>query len=384
MRRPPAGYSHVRRVDRGRLWALIRKETIQIGRDPSSILIAFVAPIVLLFLFGYGVSLDATHVPIGVVIETPSPAANSFRQSLAASPYFKPRVFADRASAVAALDRGAIGGFVLMREDFGRRLDAEDGSSIQVVLNGTDANSAQLLSGYLQGAWQVWTQQMGYAEGKSRAPVVHIESRVWYNPEVHSQFFLVPGLIAIIMTLIGALLTALVVAREWERGTMEALLVTPVTVAELLLGKLIPYFVLGMSGMAVSVAMAVGIFGVPFRGSFWLLTLVSAAFLMTALGLGLLISVTIRNQFVAAQTAITASYLPAFMLSGFLFDIASMPKAIQYVTYLVPARYFVSILQTIFMVGDVWRVILPNLLALIGAASLFLALSVRRTRKRLD
>jgi len=213
---------------------------------------------------------------------------------------------------------------------------------------------------------------------------VDLEYRVWFNPALRSRNFLVPGLIAIIMTLIGALLTALVVAREWERGTMEALLVTPIRVREILLGKIIPYFILGMGGLVLSVAMAIWLFKVPLNGSLWLLMATSALFLMAALGMGLLISTLARNQFVAGQVAIITTYLPAFILSGFIFDINSMPWPIQGVTHLIAARYYVSILQSIFAAGNIWSVIIPNSLALIIMSAVFLLLVKRRTRKSLE
>ena len=211
-----------------------------------------------------------------------------------------------------------------------------------------------------------------------------MEQRIWFNPQVRSRDFLVPGLIAVIMTLIGALLTAMVVAREWERGTMEALLVTPVTVREILLGKLVPYFVLGMGGMTLSVGMAVWVFQVPLRGSLAALFGASALFLIVALGMGLLISTVAKDQFVAGQIAIIATFLPAFILSGFIFDIGSMPAPIQGVTRLIAARYFVAILQTLFLAGNVWSLIAVNSLALLIMSIVFLALVKWRTRKRLE
>jgi len=201
---------------------------------------------------------------------------------------------------------------------------------------------------------------------------------------VRSRNFLVPGLIAVIMTLIGALLTSMVVAREWERGTMEALAVTPVTMTEILLGKLIPYFILGMGGMTLAVSMAYFLFEVPLRGSLWLLTATSALFLLVALGMGLLISIIARNQFVAGQVAIIVTFLPAFLLSGFIFDITSMPTAVQVITHLIAARYYVAILQTIFLAGDIWSVIVPNTMALFVMAVIFLGVSRLKARKRLD
>lgn len=367
-----------------RLRGLMRKETYQIVRDPSSILIAFVLPVVLLLLFGYGVSLDAKRVPLALVVENPTTQTASFAAAIANSEYFAPIVVRDRVAAERALIDGKADAVVVLRADFARRLHAADGAPIQVIVDGSDANTARIISGYIEGAWQKWLEHMALDQGQTLTPPVATEQRVWFNPEVRSRNFLVPGLIAIIMTLIGTLLTALVVAREWERGTMEALMVTPVRVGEILLGKLIPYFVLGLGGMAAATAMAVWLFDVPFRGSFAVLLLVSALFMLAALGMGLLISTATKNQFVAGQVAIIATFLPAFILSGFLFDIATMPPAVQVITHVVPARYFVSSLQTLFLAGDVWPIIAANAGALALMAAFFLGLTRRKTRKRLD
>jgi ABC-2 type transport system permease protein len=247
-----------------------------------------------------------------------------------------------------------------------------------------DANNARLIKGYLQGVWSNWLVQFTANRGMNIRLPVSIEQRIWFNPQVRSRNFLIPGLIAVIMTLIGALLTAMVIAREWERGTMESLLVTPMTTREMLLGKLIPYFILGMGGMTVSVIMAVWIFQVPLRGSILALFMVSGLFLMVALGMGLLISTVARDQFVAGQIAIIATFLPAFILSGFIFDIGSMPALIRGVTHIIAARYFVAILQTLFLAGNVWSLIAVNSLALLIMSIVFLFLVSRRTRKRLD
>jgi ABC-2 type transport system permease protein len=211
-----------------------------------------------------------------------------------------------------------------------------------------------------------------------------MEPRIWFNAAVRSRDFLVPGLIAIIMTLIGAMLTSMVVAREWERGTMEALMVTPIRISEMALGKLVPYFVLGMGGMLLSVAMALFLFDVPLRGSFWVLFMASALFMLVALGMGLLISVVARSQFVAGQLSIVVTFLPAFILSGFIFEIGSMPDAIQWITHVIPARYFVAILHSVFLAGDIWPIILMNSAALLVMAVLFLGVAWRKAHKRLD
>ncbi|MDX9859743.1 MAG: ABC transporter permease [Rhodospirillales bacterium] len=367
-----------------RLRGLIRKETLQIIRDPSSILIGFVLPVVLLLLFGYGVSLDAKHVPLALVVENPTAQTSSFAASLSGSEYFATIRVPDRPTAERALTDGRVSAIVVLRSDFTRRLPSIDGAPIQLIVNGSDANTARIISGYVEGAWQTWLELAAMDQGRALTPPVAIEQRVWFNPEVRSRNFLVPGLMAIIMTLIGTLLTALVVAREWERGTMEAMMVTPVRIAEILLGKLIPYFALGMGGMAASTVMAVWVFDVPFRGTFPVLLLVSTLFMLAALGMGLLISTVTKNQFAAGQVAIIVAFLPAFMLSGFLFDIASMPAMVQTITHVVAARYFVSSLQTLFLAGNIWSIVATDAAALAVMAVLFLGLTRRKTRKSLE
>lgn len=367
-----------------RLRGLVRKEFAQIVRDPSSIAIAFLLPIVLLLLFGYGVSLDAEHVPVGVVVEQPDPESASFVAALEGSRYFAPVRYPDMPQAVESLLSGAVDGIVRVRANFSERLRRPDGAPIQVIVNGVNANNARLIEGYMQGAWSNWLAHNAEARAAAAPIPVQIEQRIWFNSELRSRNYLVPGLVAVIMTLIGALLTAMVMAREWERGTMEALLVTPVTTGEVLLGKLVPYFVLGTGGMMLSVAMAAWLFDVPLRGSLWLLFATSSLFLLVALGMGLLISVVARSQFVAGQVAIIVTFLPAFLLSGFIFDIGSMPGIVQAITRVVAARYFVAILQTLFLAGDVWAVVLPNMLGLTVMAAIFLGITWRRSRKRLE
>ena len=249
-----------------RLTGLVRKETWQIFRDPSSISIAFVLPVILLLIFGYGVSLDARDVPIAVVVPDQTPETASFTAAFNHSRYLVGQPMATLAAARQALMDGRVRGIVVLRSDFTRRLLAHRDPAIQVIVDGVDANTARLVIGYVQAVWGNWLQLRALHQGMADQTPVTAEQRVWFNPEVRSRDFLVPGLIAIIMTLIGALLTSLVVAREWERGTMEALMVTPVSVGEILLGKLIPYFVLGMGGMALSVVMAMVLFKVPWPG----------------------------------------------------------------------------------------------------------------------
>jgi len=273
---------------------------------------------------------------------------------------------------------------VHLRADFTEMLRRPGGAAIQLVINGVDANTARIVNGYVQGAFGKWLEHRALGGGEPPPGPVQLQPRIWFNANVRSRNFLVPGVIAVVMTLIGALLTALLMAREWERGTMEALLATPVSMLEILAGKILPYFILGMGGLALSVVMGVWLFEVPLRGSVWVLTLGSSLFLLAALGMGLFISTVTRVQFVAAQVAIITTFLPAFILSGFIFDIGSMPRAIQWITHLIPARYYVALLQTNFLAGDVWSVLLPNAAALAVMATFFLGLTLRLSRARLD
>ena len=367
-----------------RLRGLIRKEFLQAFRDPSSLGIAFVLPVVLLLLFGYGVSLDADQVPLALVVEKPTPDTAGLCGAFEQSRYFAPVYLHGMHAALQALATHRINAIVHLREDFSRRLQSPGKADIQLIVNGVDANTARIIEGYVEGVYANWLEDDAAAMGQSPNSPVRIEQRVWFNSNLRSRNFLVPGLVAVIMTLIGALLTALLMAREWERGTMEALMVTPVTIREILIGKIVPYFIRGMGGMVLSVMMAVWQFNVPLRGSIWVLLLATSLFLLTALGMGLLISTIARNQFVAGQVAIITTFLPAFILSGFIFDIGSTPPVIQAITYLIPARYFVAILQTVFLAGNVWPIIVPNSLALMIMAVIFIGLTRKKTYKRMD
>jgi ABC-2 type transport system permease protein len=275
-----------------------------------------------------------------------------------------------------------VDGIVRVRPDFSRRLSRGD-AEVQVLVHGIDANRARIIEGYVQGAVGAWAARRNAQGEQVLTGPVRVQNRMWFNEANESRYFLVPGLIVLVMTLIGALLTSLVVAREWERGTIEALFVTPVRPGEILLGKTIPYFGLGMIGFALCVISAKFLFDVPLRGSVLVLTGVSMLYLLVALALGLLISSALKSQFVASQITLLVTFLPAVMLSGFLFDLRSLPAAVQLVTFLLPARYYVTLLQTIFLVGDVWAVIVPNAAVLAGMMTVLLWLARRATRKQL-
>ena len=368
-----------------RLKALIIKETIQIIRDPSSLLIGFALPLVLIFLYGYGVSLDIDHLRLGLVLEDSSPDAQSFAQSLMDSKYFSTHVARDRREFQEDLIRGNIRGIVVTPSYFSQfRTRPDQEAPIQILADGSEPNTANFVQNYVQGAYFNWLQQQSISQNLIGLPLVQLQPRFWYNEQLESRYFLVPGSLAIIMTLVGTLLTALVVSREWERGTMEALMATPVTIGEILFAKLIPYYILGIFAMILCVFISVVFYQIPFRGSFFFLFITASAFLFTALAVGLLISTVARNQFVAAQAAMVSAFLPGFILSGFVYEIASMPLPIRLFTYILPARYFVTSLQTLFLVGNVWALLIPNTLAMLGIGLFLFIMAVRRTPKRLD
>lgn len=361
------------RISPGRLWALIRKEMRQIVRDPSSIAIGVVLPLILILLFGFGLSLDVKQVPVAVVLDQDSGDARELIAGFELSSYFAPVIVHSVPEAEKLLQEDKADGFVRIPEDFAKRVAAGD-AVVQLVVNGRDANRARIIEGYVDGAMGAWMAREA-AEGRGFAVGgVNVQSRLWFNEANNSRYFLVPGLIVLVMTLIGALLTSMVVAREWERGTLEALFVTPVRSVEILLGKTVPYFGLGMIGLFLCILAARFLFDVPLRGSIFVLVGVSVLYVLVALGIGLLISSAVKNQLVASQLSMLATFMPAFMLSGFLFDLRSMPAAVRIVTYFLPARYYVALLQTVFLAGDIWPVILPNAAVLAAmAAALFLA-----------
>ncbi len=370
-----------------RLKGLCIKEAWQIIRDPSSILIAFILPVLLIFIFGYGVSLDANKAILGMVGDNRTdPDIRSFAQSIYISPYFNlketGRYFKEIEPSLIA---GKIQGVVLVPSYFPSYLkNIEQTAPIMVITDGTEPNTATFVANYVQGAWLHWQGLMAQEHAEENIFPIKTEPRYWYNEEIRSRHFLVPSSIAVILTIIGTLLTALVIAREWERGSMEGLLSTPVTKIELILGKLIPYFFLGMASMVVCTLLAVLVFDVPLRGSYTALCLTSSVYLFAALGMGLFISTITKNQFVASQAALISAFLPAFLLSGFIYDIRSMPLIIQGITYIIPARYLVSSLKTIFLVGDVWPLLIFNMACMALVACIFLVSVVAKTQMKLD
>jgi ABC-2 type transport system permease protein len=364
--------------------AIIKKEILQILRDPSSIIIAFILPLILMFVFGYGVNLDSNRLKVGLVKEISNVSVNSLAYSYDISHYFDMNTHTSRRPFISAILVNQIRGMIVIPERFENNLLYNNHAHLQVLADGSEPNIASFLQNYSVGLLTVWLNQREHMQGQTSISNIHVNPRYWYNAELKSRNFLVPGAIAIVMAMIGTLLTSLVIAREWERGTMEALLATPVSIIDIIIGKLIPYFILGMGSMLVCAAIAVFLYHVPFRGTIIALTLSSSVFLFAALSQGLLISSVAKDQFLASQIALISAFLPAFILSGFVFEIGSMPYLIRLLTRIFPARYFVSILQTVFLVGDVWILFIKSMFAMLVISLLLIAITQNKFHKWLD
>lgn len=366
-----------------RMLAFMRKESLQLKRDPSSFMIAGLLPALLIFIFGVGVSLDANTIQVGLVVEDTSPLSRSLADAFLHTPYLSTKTTTHRQMLTEELVAGYIRGMIVIPQNFSENMSKGKSAPIQIIADGAEPNTAIFVENYAEGIlnewWDQWQQEQGF-----HIPHILIENRVWFNPTLKSRNVLLPGSIAVIMSLIGILLTALVVSREWERGTMEAILSTPIHISEFVIGKLLPYFFLAMGSMFLCVILTVFGFRVPFVGSFFIMIIATALFLFVGLSQGLLISTLAKNQFIASQIAINAAFLPTFMLSGFLFEISAMPTVIQWITYIVPARYYVTIIKTIFLAGNIGAVIVPNLLIMLLLGLFFLALVIRRTKKSLE
>jgi ABC-2 type transport system permease protein len=371
-----------------RIWALIKKEGRQVVRDPSSIAMGVVMPLILILLFGYALSLDVKHVPVALVIDHPSAEAEEVAAGFRLSPYFDTRQTASMAEAQDLMVSRQVDGIVWLPSDFARRYAAGD-AQVQLLVHGVDANTARIIEAYASAALGQANARRAAEGAGAGAPRVAgggqavVLSQLWFNSANDTRYYLVPGLIVLIITLIGAFMTSMVVAREWERGTFEALFVTPVRTDEILIGKVAPYFVLGMGGLLLCLGAARFLFDVPFNGS--LLTLIggSMLYLLVSVAMGLLISSGLRSQFLASQIVLVVTFMPALLLSGFIYDLRNVPIGVRLISYVVPARYFVSLLQTVFLAGDVWSVILPNAAILAVVAFVLLVLARRATRKTL-
>lgn len=367
-----------------RLISLTRKELRQLLRDRSNLAIGIVLPIVLILIFGYGLSLDLNNAPIAVVLEDSSPAAREVVTGLRSSSFLSVTLVRNLPEAERLMRSRQIDGIVRIPVNFSRRLAAGD-ARVQLLLHGVDAGSAAILSHYVHDGIGRWSQLQTDRDPSLRSTVgVKLVERMWFNAANTSIWYLVPGLIALIMTLVGAFLTALVVAREWERGTLEALFVTPVRPNEILLSKIIPYFMVGMLGLTLCLLAAHFLFKVPMHGSLTVLLFSSMLYLLVALGVGLVISAKTRNQFLASQVAVLSSFLPALMLSGFLFDLRNVPVPIRLLGSILPATYFMELIKTLFLAGNNWPLIAKNCSILAAYAVLMLTAARLLMRKTLD
>ncbi len=365
-----------------RLRALIVKETRQLVRDKSNLMVGLFLPVILILIFGYGLSFDIRNAPVAIVVDDSSPTAQDVIAGFYLSPYFSVVRPTSLHEAQQLMLKRRIDAIIYLQSDFSRRLAAGN-AVIQVLVNGVDANRARVLQAFAQGAIGQWSLKRA-AAGETVAmsmPAVSVETRLWYNEANNSTYFLVPGLIVLIMTLNGALLTSLVMAREWERGTLESLFVTPVSSVEIIISKLVPYFGVGLAGLAMCLLAGKFMFDVPIRGSLLLIILISMIYLLVSLSLGLLISAATKNQFLASQLALVLSFLPALMLSGFIFDLHSVPAVVRAVSKVLPATYYVEALQTLFLAGDVWRIIIRDSAVLVIFAVVLLVLTRINTRK---
>ncbi|MDQ0069055.1 ABC-2 type transport system permease protein [Variovorax boronicumulans] len=372
-----------------RLISLTRKEFRQLLRDRSNLAIGILLPMVLILIFGYGMSLDVKNAPVAVVMEDASPTAHEAIAGLQLSPTIAPVLLGSMHDAEELMRERKIDGIVRIPSDFSRALAAGN-ARVQLIVHGADADRATIILAYVSGALaQTAVRQadrLGSTSGADAPPVgsVTVEQRMWFNAANTSTWYLVPGLIVLIMTLVGAFLTALVMAREWERGTLEALFVTPVRPVEILLAKIIPYFGVGMLGLALCLLAARFLFAVPMYGSLVVVVFSSMLYLIVAVSLGLVISSVTRNQFLASQIALIATFMPSMMLSGFLFDLRNVPTAVRVIGHALPATYFMDLIKTLFLAGDVWPLIWRNCAILLCYAIGLLLIARAVTRKSLD
>ncbi len=372
-------------ISLSRIRSLVLKEIRQILRDGSSLLIGLLLPAVLIFIFGYGISLDLKNVPIAIVMEDNSPTARDVLAGFRGTEYFSPVQASSMAEAEAMMRRREVDAILRIRNDFSANLLAGR-ASVQLIVHGIDSTSASLAQSYAAAALEEWAARL---KDRGSAPLsspasAYAEQRIWFNAANSSTWYLVPGLIVIIITIVGAFLTSLVMAREWERGTLEALFASPVRPLEVLLAKIIPYFVIGMAGLGLCLLAARFLFDLPFEGSFWLLLISSMFYLLSALGMGLLISALTRSQFLAGQITILISFLPAVLLSGFLFDLRNVPPLVRIIGHLLPSTYYMDLLKTLLLAGDNLPLAVRNCGILALYTVIFFLGALRASGKKLE
>jgi ABC-2 type transport system permease protein len=377
------------RMKLSRTWAIAKKEFFHIYRDPRSLALVILMPAILMLLFGYAVTLDVKKVPMAVLDRDQSQESLSFIHRFSASPYFNLIMFVrDEKEMRRAIDTAEVKMGLVLPWDFSKTIKAGRKASVQVLLDGTDSNAANIILSYVQAIARQYTQEKTSLKvermGRVRLDLpVEGRTRIWFNEDLESKNYFIPGLVAVIMSIIGVLLTGQVIVREWEKGTMELLISTPVRKGELIIGKLFPYFFLGLLDLSLAVLMGRWVFQVPFRGSMMLLFLLSCIYTLVALALGLTISVVARTQLLANQMAMVIGFLPTFLLSGFTFVIANMPIWLQVITYGIAPRYYVTAVKEIFLKGTDISFLWTETLVLIGMAIAGLWVATRSFKKEL-
>lgn len=370
-----------------RIKAIAKKEFIHIFRDPRSLGMAIAIPMLLLILFGYALTLDVDNVPVAIWDQDKTQISQDYIFDFKSSPYFDIVGYFDGYQNMQeAIDKNQALMMVVIPADFSKQIESKQIAPVQALVDGSDSNTATIAIGYVTALTSKYNKKLIVAElpqaGIKDITPIDMRSRIWFNADLKSKNYIIPGLIAVIMMVIAALLTSLTVAKEWESGTMEQLISTPVKPKELILGKLIPYFTIGFFDVLVAVAMGEFLFGVPLRGSVVLLFFLSGFFLAGALGLGMLISIVTKSQLLASQLAMVATFLPAFLLSGFMYSISNMPGAIQFITHFIPARYFVVILKGIYLKGAGLSILGMQVFYLFLFAVIVLNLANRKFKKK--
>ena len=366
-----------------RLWAIARKEAIQLRRDARSLGLAFVLPVIMLVLFGYAITTDVQHITTAIVDRDHTPESRALTSAFSGSNYFLVKYTPATSEGVEELiDLAKVRVVIVIPERFSVDLKSGRAAPVELLLDGSDAKTANVARGYADAIARTYSQNATIVARRGAAPVT-AEGRVWYNETLDSRAMIVPGLIAVIMSIISAMLTSLTVAREWERGTMEQLAATPVSRTEVILGKLVPYLVIGLINVAIAVIVGVYVFDVPFRGNLLTFALGTTVFLIGVLGLGTLLSTGLKTQLLASQAAIFATYLPALLFSGFMYTISNMPEILQWISSIVPARYYVSFTRGVFLKGNGLDVLWPSILGLTIYAALAVALSIKNFKKEL-
>jgi len=372
-----------------RLKAVAKKEFLHVLRDPRSLMMGIGMPMLLLFLFGYALTMDVDRVPLVVWDQGNSIESREFISRFNGSRYFDLKEHVSNYNQIEqAIDNRAALIAMVLPSDFARKISLGEPAVVQVIVDGSDPNTATIALGYADATAQTYSRQIALKQlqrsgAHSKVPSLELVPRVWYNSDMVSRNFIFPGLIAVVMMIMAAILTSLCIAREWETGTMEQLMATPVTAAELIWGKMIPYFCIGILDLLLCIGVGEFVFDVPIRGSLWLLTPLAMIFLFGALSFGMLLSIITKSQLLASQLAIVTTVLPAFLLSGFIFPIENMPLPIQTVTHIITARYFVTILRGIYLKDVGLAVLWPEMLFLVAFGLIVMAVAVRKFRKKI-